>query len=59
MAKKVVNVAEYVKRMIEFLANFGMDVKTTTLVGHSLGAHVAGIASHKLENKINRVIGNQ
>ena len=44
--------------MIDFLVSQGMNPKTTTLVGHSLGAHVAGIAGHNTKEKMNFLYGN-
>ncbi|XP_051160872.1 pancreatic triacylglycerol lipase-like isoform X2 [Leptopilina boulardi] len=50
-------VGEYVGAMITFLENMGMNPNTTTLVGHSLGAHVMGIASSSAAHKVKYIYG--
>lgn len=46
-------------KLIEVLVEDGMRMKDLTLVGHSLGAHVAGCAAKILElkEKIGTIIG--
>lgn len=40
-----------VSKLIKYLIEFGyLNVNDLTLIGHSLGAHIAGIAGKKLEN---------
>lgn len=46
-----------VAQMIDFLENNGMNLETTTLIGHSIGAHVMGIAGHNTKNKVNHIVG--
>lgn len=45
--------------LIEALVNYGMNLKDLTLVGHSLGAHVAGMSGKMLNSteKIGIIIG--
>lgn len=41
--RRVESVGQYMAQFIDFLAvNAGLNVKTTHLIGHSLGAHVSG-----------------
>ena len=57
VVKNVKKVANHVTRFILFLEKFGMNLDNLTLIGHSLGAHVAGITGYDLRSRINRVIG--
>lgn len=43
--------------MIDFLASRGMDLSKTAVIGHSLGAHVAGLSSYYAKRKVNYVVG--
>lgn len=45
--------------LIEALVGTGMSLKNLTIVGHSLGAHVAGCTAKRLESneKIGTIIG--
>lgn len=54
---KLNDVAGYITSMINFLEGYGMNLDTTTIIGHSLGAHLAGIASYKLNKKVNHIVG--
>ncbi|KAI4504108.1 hypothetical protein M0802_000579 [Mischocyttarus mexicanus] len=54
---RVKMVGQYVATMIDFLEKEGMDLSTTTLIGHSLGAHVAGLAAYYAKNTVNYVVG--
>ncbi|XP_046609154.1 phospholipase A1 VesT1.02-like [Neodiprion virginianus] len=57
-SSSVRGVAARVSLMINFLsANAGLNVASTKLVGHSLGAHVSGIAARNAEGTIDAVIG--
>lgn len=47
-----------VSLMINFLAENGMSTENTTLIGHSLGAHVMGIAGYNSKEKIAYLVGN-
>lgn len=55
--KYVPEVSNFVTSMLVFLENNGLDLKTTTLIGHSLGAHVMGTASRRMKNKVNYIVG--
>lgn len=54
-AMSVPRVAHHVARMIGFLRQNGM--KTAKAVGHSLGAHLLGIAGYELKDKLDYVVG--
>ena len=43
--------------MIDFLVSKGMNPKTTTLIGHSLGAHVMGISGYNTAKKVKFIYG--
>lgn len=43
--------------MINLLEEHGMDLSKTLLVGHSLGAHVVGIAARNAKGNVKYVIG--
>ena len=52
------SVGKYVGKMINFLvSSHGMNPNTTTLIGHSLGAHLMGYAAQHALQKINSTIG--
>ncbi|XP_054010937.1 phospholipase A1 member A-like [Hylaeus anthracinus] len=53
--KRVVMVGKYVSAFINFLVEHGIDVSKLTVAGHSLGAHIAGLASHYANKKAARV----
>ncbi|XP_011691720.1 PREDICTED: pancreatic triacylglycerol lipase-like [Wasmannia auropunctata] len=53
----VVKVARFVATMINFLVKHGMDPSQTILVGHSLGAHVVGIAARTADSDIGYIVG--
>ncbi|CAK9822180.1 Pancreatic triacylglycerol lipase (Fragment) [Anthophora retusa] len=55
-SQRVVMVSQYVSKMIDFLVSQGMDPSKLTIVGHSLGAHVAGLSSHYAKAKANYVV---
>ncbi|KAK1132551.1 hypothetical protein K0M31_013934 [Melipona bicolor] len=50
-------ISQYVAQMIDFLHAEGMDISRLTIIGHSLGAHIAGLSSYFAKNKANFVIG--
>lgn len=42
--RRVEPVGQYIAQFVDYLVrNAGMNLKTTTLIGHSLGAHVSGM----------------
>lgn len=56
-ASHVLDVGKYVAKMIDFLEDQGVNLNTVTLTGHSLGAHVMGLAGYYAKNKVNYVVG--
>lgn len=54
---RVKMVGQYVSTMLDFLEKEGMDLSTTTMVGHSLGAHVVGLAARYAKGTVNYVVG--
>lgn len=50
-------VGRFVATMINFLVKHGMDSSQTMLIGHSLGAHVVGIAARNANSDISYVVG--
>lgn len=50
-------VGEYIGKLINFLYENGMNPESTTLIGHSLGAHMMGIAGQNANRKVNHTIG--
>jgi pimeloyl-ACP methyl ester carboxylesterase len=50
-------VGQFVATMINFLTKHGMDSSKTIMVGHSLGAHVVGIAARNADSDISYVVG--
>ncbi|XP_045470697.1 pancreatic lipase-related protein 2-like [Harmonia axyridis] len=50
--------SQYLVEMVEWLVMQGVSLKDMHLVGHSLGAHVAGMAGSKLRSgKVSRITG--
>ncbi|KAF7398913.1 hypothetical protein HZH66_006810 [Vespula vulgaris] len=56
-SRRVKMIGQYVSTMLNFLEKEGMDLSTTTMVGHSLGAHVVGLAARYAKGTVNYVIG--
>ncbi|XP_011498556.1 PREDICTED: pancreatic triacylglycerol lipase-like [Ceratosolen solmsi marchali] len=56
-AMHVVQVGKHVAKMIDFLEEQGINLNTTSLSGHSLGAHVVGLAGYYAKNKVNYIVG--
>ncbi|XP_011878188.1 PREDICTED: pancreatic triacylglycerol lipase-like [Vollenhovia emeryi] len=56
-SRRVMLVGRFVATMINFLVKHGMDSSQTVLVGHSLGAHVVGIAARSANSDISYVVG--
>ena len=56
-SNRVVVIAQYIAQMIDFLNAEGMNASKLTIVGHSLGAHIAGLSSYFAKNKANFVVG--
>ncbi|XP_043284718.1 pancreatic triacylglycerol lipase-like [Venturia canescens] len=56
--EKVETVGTQIARMIDYLrVNANLRLSMTTLVGHSLGAHVMGVAGRKANGVINQIFG--
>ncbi|XP_015584844.1 pancreatic triacylglycerol lipase [Cephus cinctus] len=55
-SNRVKIVGQYVGKMIDFLASRGMNTINTLVVGHSLGAHVAGIAARNAKSTVGYVV---
>ena len=49
-------VAEHVSDFVEKLHSIGYNYDSITLVGHSLGAHVAGSVGHNVNGSIDQII---
>ncbi|XP_071644563.1 pancreatic triacylglycerol lipase-like isoform X2 [Temnothorax longispinosus] len=56
-SKRVPLIGQFVATMINFLVKHGMDLSHTVLVGHSLGAHIVGIAARNADSDISYVVG--
>ncbi|XP_066588916.1 pancreatic triacylglycerol lipase-like [Prorops nasuta] len=56
-SSRVQQVGIFVSRFINFLARHGMDISDTTLIGHSLGAHVMGMAGYYSNHTVNYIYG--
>lgn len=50
-------VAADLTELLDALMKYGMDLKDVTIVGHSLGAHIAGIAAQPFRNKVAVIFG--
>lgn len=51
--------ASALTNFVDFLNRIGIENDNIHLIGHSLGAHVAGVASDVLKNgRISRITGN-
>ncbi|XP_001608012.1 phospholipase A1-like [Nasonia vitripennis] len=56
-ANRVSAVGALVGEMIDFLVDMGSDPRNISVVGHSLGAHVAGLAALQADANISHVVG--
>jgi len=50
--------AKCLGELLTFLRNSGVDTEKTTCVGHSLGAHVCGVAANYLNFRMHKIIGS-
>ncbi|XP_076392489.1 phospholipase A1 VesT1.02-like [Megachile rotundata] len=57
VTSQVVPVSQYIARMIDFLGTQGVDSSNITVIGHSVGAHIAGLSSYYAKKKANYVVG--
>lgn len=53
----VTKVGKHVAKMVDFLGTQGMKMEKTRLIGHSLGAHVVGLAGYYAARKPLYVVG--
>lgn len=53
----VKDVGIYVAKLINILEDEGMNPASTTLIGHSLGAHIMGIAGFNAKTKVSYIVG--
>lgn len=54
----VTNVGRMIAEVIwDMVVSLGLNLDTTGIVGHSLGAHVAGVAGRNLEGDLSHIIG--
>jgi pimeloyl-ACP methyl ester carboxylesterase len=56
-ASRTLEVGEQVAKFIELLQKNGVSLGNVTIVGHSLGAHIAGFAGAKLKGQLRDIIG--
>ncbi|KMQ93906.1 pancreatic triacylglycerol lipase [Lasius niger] len=56
-SRRVGLVGEFVSTMIDFLEKQGMDLSKTVLIGHSLGAHIVGLAAHNAKGEVSFIVG--
>ncbi|XP_043258204.1 phospholipase A1 VesT1.02-like [Colletes gigas] len=57
VSRRIPMISKYVSSMINFLEEQGMDISKVTVVGHSLGAHIAGLSSHYAKKRVDFVVG--
>ncbi|XP_018398479.1 PREDICTED: pancreatic triacylglycerol lipase-like [Cyphomyrmex costatus] len=55
--RRVMAIGQFVATMIDFLVKNGMNPWETKVIGHSLGAHVAGIAAYNATSDVDYVVG--
>lgn len=52
------NVAKILANMVDFMVKLGVSLQDIHLIGHSLGAHIAGIAGQKVTSgNLSRITG--
>ncbi|KXJ70725.1 hypothetical protein RP20_CCG022310 [Aedes albopictus] len=56
-AKNTPKVGRYLAKFVKFLLKQGLTMDQVTLVGHSMGAHISGIAGHALDGTVPMIIG--
>ena len=57
VASKTRNISESIAKALERLVNLGLDAEKIHVIGHSLGAHIAGFMGSYLNFQIPRVTG--
>ncbi|XP_014216719.1 pancreatic lipase-related protein 2-like [Copidosoma floridanum] len=55
--EQVKAVGGHITKMISFLESLGSNRSDMSLVGHSLGAHVMGLAGYQAVNKVGHIVG--
>ncbi|XP_062544597.1 phospholipase A1 VesT1.02-like [Armigeres subalbatus] len=56
-AKSTPKVGRYLAKFVKFLLKQGLTMDQVTLVGHSMGAHIVGIAGQSLDGTVPMIIG--
>uniref|UniRef100_A0A182QPV8 Lipase domain-containing protein n=1 Tax=Anopheles farauti TaxID=69004 RepID=A0A182QPV8_9DIPT len=56
-ARNTPKVGRYLGKFVQFLLSKGFSISQVTLVGHSMGAHISGIAGAYLGGRVPSVIG--
>lgn len=55
--KNILKAGQFLGQFIEYLNNNGFAYSTTVCAGHSLGAHICGIAGSTVGGKIGKIFG--
>ncbi|XP_029055718.2 phospholipase A1-like [Osmia bicornis bicornis] len=55
-SNQVPKIAQFIGTMIDYLQTQGMNPSQLTIVGHSLGGHIAGLSSYYAKNKAQYVV---
>lgn len=55
--RNVFMVAEYLATFIKYLNELGVEYDNITLVGHSLGGQISGIAGGLLDGQVGQIFG--
>lgn len=56
-SNQVKKVALYVAQLLNFLQRNGMNISEVIMAGHSLGAHVVGLAARNSNGMMNYIVG--
>ncbi|XP_024936070.1 phospholipase A1-like [Cephus cinctus] len=56
-SNRVKTVGTYLGELLDFLARQGAKLSEAVLVGHSLGAHIVGLAGYYSSNQIGHIVG--
>ncbi|XP_065091318.1 phospholipase A1-like [Ochlerotatus camptorhynchus] len=56
-AKNTPKVGKYLAKFVKFLLKQGLTMDQVTLVGHSMGAHISGIAGYSLDGTVPMILG--
>ena len=55
-SRRVLMVSQYLSQMIDFLETQGLELSQLTIVGHSLGAHIAGLSARFAKRAVHYVV---